>query len=554
MRTVCLIHSHLGPALERLGCRVHRLAPPGGTASLPELLAALPEPPDCVIHQEDLGRLLVLTDCGDAPCPVLYWSLDGHINFFWQRHYARSLSAVASTQPHLAKAFPLDGGPPGAWVPWHGHPRPPAPAAGRVVPLAFVGRVNAHRRRRQWFLEHLARFGLAHRQDVFGTALAAYYDTVRLAPNECLAGEVNLRLFEAASSGCLPVSERRPAGVEELFVPDKEALYYDDVAELDERLRFALANPALTEAMGRAAQAAVTARHLPEHRARALLDLARVAPAPPKGPAADADLALALYHLNRAGQLATPRITLWRRLADAPGTAAVMAARLQMALADNNRNMALALIDASLARPETAADARGAAACALAALRLDRPDAAKRAYVAYVAATGRRDAPRLHAPRDYLLFFARALETAGCVSAPGMLFDPAVHLPENAVQCLLAAKTLDQGDLEIERRLEALLRRQPGAEVERVGLLSNLTLHRPEDWSLGLELALANLGAFRLEAGLEELRLAADTAARAGQEARFARRLSLADREGRLRRSAFGLERSGEEPPAAGRG
>ena len=55
--------------------------------------------------------------------------------------------------------------------------------------------------------------------------------------NECIAGEVNQRLFEAASSGCLPVSERQPPGVETLFVPGTEALYYENVLELDEHLR-----------------------------------------------------------------------------------------------------------------------------------------------------------------------------------------------------------------------------------------------------------------------------------------------------------------------------
>ena len=551
MRTVCLIHSHLGPAFSRLGCRVVSLTPPDGVASLPELLAALSEPPDCVIHQENLGRLVVLADCGDAPCPVLYWSLDTHLNHFWQRHYVRALSAAATTQPHLTTTLSQDGGPRCDWVPWHGQPRTLAPPAQRTVPLAFVGRVSAQRQRRQWFVEHLTRFGLLARQDISGAELAAFYDTVRAAPNECIAGEVNLRLFEAASSGCLPVSERTPAGVETLFAPDREALYYDDVAELDDRLRFLEAHPDLAATMGRAAHAAVAARHLPDHRAKALLDLARDAPPPPKGPAPDAALALTLYHLNRCGQLATPRFELWRRLAAAPGTPEIMAARIQLALADNNRDMAQALFAACLSHPALAGDARSAAACALAALRLGQGEAAKRAYVAFVAAAGRREAPRLHAPRDYLLFFANALEAVGCTSAPGMLFDHAVHLPETAVQCLVAAKALDQGDLEIERRLETLLRRQPGSEAERIGLLSNLSLHRPDDWTLCLELGLANLKGFRLEAGLEELRLAAATAARTGQDARFARRLSLVDPSGRVRR-LLGMGWEEKRPPAAG--
>lgn len=130
---------------------------------------------------------------------------------------------------------------------------------------------------------------------------AAYADA-RLAPNECIAGEVNMRLFETASCGCLPVSERSPEEVAEL-VPEREALYYDDVIELDAHIRFAAARPSLAEKMAMAAHAAVAERHLPEHRAAALLALAEQAGPPPKGLEADAALALTLFFLRRGDQI-----------------------------------------------------------------------------------------------------------------------------------------------------------------------------------------------------------------------------------------------------------
>lgn len=548
--TLCLVHCHLGPELSRLGCRILSVDPPEGVSSLSELLAGLPEPPDAVLHQEHLGRRVVLTGLADVPYPTIFWSLDTHLNAFWQRHYARGCGAVAATQPHLLPALAPDPGRPRAWIPWHGRLRPFVPHVARAAALGFVGRLTARRHRRRWFVDHLARFGLVPRQDAFGEALGAAYDAACIVPNECIAGEVNLRLFEAASSGCLLVTPRTPVGVETLFAADREAFFYDNVLELDDRLRFALAHPAHTEAMGRAAQAAVAARHLPEHRAAALLALVRQADAPPTDDAARAGTALTVYQLNRAGQLATPRAAIWRWLAEAPGTPPVMAARIELALADGNRPLTTALCHTCLSRPELAGDARSACACALAALRLDDGETAKRAYVALLAATGRHDAPRLLAPRDYLLFFAKVLEQTGELAAPGMLFDPALHLPDTAAQCLYAAKALHPHDAEIERRLEALLRRLPGAEAERVGLLSDLSLRRPEDWSLGLELGLTDLRAFRREAGLEEVRLAAATAAHLGQSARFARRLAGIDPSGRLTRAAFA---GADEKPPQGR-
>ena len=107
-------------------------------------------------------------------------------------------------------------------------------------------------------------------------------------------------------------------------------------------------------------------------------------------------------------------------------------------------------------------------------------------------------------------------------------------MPDNAAECLTAAKLLRPEALEPDRRLAAILRRHPGSQAERVGLLSHLSLHRPGDWSLGLELALANLAAFRREPGLEEALVAAEAAMAQGQAARFARRLAAADPAGRL--------------------
>ena len=109
IRSVCLIHSDLGPAFERLGVSVTRLAPPAGEIALAGLLACLDRPPDCVIQQEHLGKRLILTGLDTAPCPTIFWARDPHLNFFWQRHYARLFSAVAVTQPHLVPAFRAAG-------------------------------------------------------------------------------------------------------------------------------------------------------------------------------------------------------------------------------------------------------------------------------------------------------------------------------------------------------------------------------------------------------------------------------------------------------------
>jgi hypothetical protein len=539
IRTVCLIHSALAPAFARLGVAVTALDPPAGLVSLPELLAGLPAPPDCVIHQEHLGKRCVLTGLDRAPCPVLFWARDPHLNFFWQRHYARLFAATATTQPHLTEAFAAAGAPRTAWITWHGQARPFVPYAARPNALAFVGRLSPTRRRRQWFADHLGTaYGLTPCQDAHGPALCAVYDNARAAPNECIAGEVNQRLFEAASSGCLPVSERLPPGVETLFVPGIEALYYDDVLELDAHLRFLAARPQAAEAMGRAAHAAVADRHLAEHRAKALCALAGQAASAPGSPAtgdaAAEATALTLFALCRSGQLALSPADLWQRLSAAPPTPEVAAAMFHTAVAMGSRELTAHLAGSCLARPDLCADAHVSAVACLACQRMGDPEGARRAYAAYLGATGKARAARLDDPADMLVFFAAALEAAGREAAPGMVFAPDRQVPDNAVECLLAAKQRRPQALELDRRLAAVLRRHPLAQADRLGLLSRLSLHRREDWSLGLELAQANLRTFRREAGIAEALAAAAAAIAQGQLGRFARRLAQADPGGRL--------------------
>lgn len=551
IRTVCLLHSHLAPAFRALGVRVVELDPPAGPASLAALLAEVSPAPDCVIQQEHLGKRLVLTDLDAAPCPTIFWARDPHLNFFWQRHYARLFSAVAATQPHMPEAFRALGVPRTAWVTWHGRARPFTPHARRGLALAFAGRVTTERPRRRWFVEHLARYGLAWRDDVFEDELAAFYDTARVVPNESIAGEVNHRLFEAASSGCLTVSERTPPVVEELLRPGSEALYFDDVLELDEHVRFAAAHPERVEAMGRAAWQAINARHLPEHRARALLDLAEEAVAGGvRGGEAAAETALTLVELAGAGQVAVSPEAVWRRVWDAPATPEVMAARVRLAFAAGRTEVVRELAAVCAADPALAGRIEPAAACALAGWRLGDPALARRARLAWLGATGRPRARHCADLRDALLFFAGAFAEAGRLSSPGQPFDPTRQLPGDAAQCLMAIVSADPEDMQALRRLDALLPRLPGRQVERVGCLSTLTLHRRDDWALGLELGRTDLQAFRREAGLDEIALAADTACRLGQGERFARRLAGIDPSGRLRRALVEAAASSAGPGA----
>ncbi|MBU1228331.1 MAG: hypothetical protein KKA55_05065, partial [Proteobacteria bacterium] len=140
-------------------------------------------------------------------------------------------------------------------------------------------------------------------------------------------------------------------------------------------------------------------------------------------------------------------------------------------------------------------------------------------------------------PVALLLAWAERLGQDGPASHGGFSFDAGKHLPACGAECLHWATVLAPDDLDALRRSEASLAGTWGAEVLRLGALSELGLRAPDDWRVGLATGLCDLRVFRPDAGLSELALGAQLAAQQGEAEAFAQALALADPSGRIRRA-----------------
>ena len=117
----------------------------------------------------------------------------------------------------------------------------------------------------------------------------------------------------------------------------------------------------------------------------------------------------------------------------------------------------------------------------------------------------------------------------------GFRYSAGRGLPRSAMECLMEANELDAGNLDVVRRMDAIQDAEgSGGQGFRLHVLSHLSLHRPHDWRIGLDLGLANLRTMRMDQGLEELVLALDTARAKGQEAYFRRVLAAQDSTGMI--------------------
>jgi hypothetical protein len=530
---IACVHLGLAQALADRGHAVLDLRPPAGIVRIGPLLGDFV--PDLLIQQETLGPRTLIKDLPDLDCPRIFWSIDTHLNSFWHQYYARLFDLFCTTQKHWLAWFARRGVTPGVWMPWYGVRRERASWDARKQGMAFVGRLTAERPVRTWFVDELCGLGEVRvRQDLGFAAMLDMYDESRLVPNESIFGEVNFRLFEAASCGCAVLNPYIP-GLEELFEPGEEVAVYRDGAELADWVARLQGDDLLARSMGLRAWERVRREHLAEHRAVALLDAsAGLARCGASGPEADVAWWLTVLHLWEAGRLLMSADAMAAALQALSVTDEVLAALLRVrATIGRNEFMRLAVPVIETKQYEGCPEVNLAGS--MGALRHGDPAMARlffqrhRRHVAPAAPDPGRT------PLSICLAWARELQRIGRSFRPGFVFDPATHLPQSALECLVLAGEHAPGELDVYRDIARILATESGWDGLRIQALSHLSLHDRRDWRLGLELGLADCRAFRVRQGLEEILLARDEARRQGQSGRFERFLAARDGSGRIR-------------------
>ncbi|MFP5238341.1 MAG: glycosyltransferase, partial [Acidobacteriota bacterium] len=289
---ICLINGQLGATLLSLGHEVLDLVPAPGVVDVRALLEPHGFRPELLVQTEVLGPRVILAGLEHLDCPKVFWSVDTHLNAFWHAHYGRLFDAVATTQPAWVPRLEALGLPRVFPLPWFGSQAPCKPFGDRRHGVSFCGRIGQSRPLRRQFADFLRdEFAARLEESLPYEDMLALFEDTRIVPNEAIAGEINFRLFEAASHGSLVLTPRT-AGLEEVFEPGREVDTYAEVLELEDKVRHWLAHPHEAERMGRLARERALACHLPLHRAREVL---RLAPLLERAAATGREAALALH-------------------------------------------------------------------------------------------------------------------------------------------------------------------------------------------------------------------------------------------------------------------
>lgn len=533
MKIVC-VDSGLGKALTALGHEVLDLRPGPGIVRLAPRVGEFA--PDLFIQQESLGPRTLVADLPALPCPKVFWSIDTHLNSFWHVYYARLFDLLCTTQKHWRAWFQERGITRVCWLPWHGLPRGLAPWDQRRTGLGFVGRVTPERPARTWFLEWLGQIGALERQENLGfEAMLHFYDHSRVVPNEAIFSEVNFRLFEAASCGCAVVNPLVP-GLEDLFAPGEEVVAYRDGAELAYWVKRLQRDDLLARSLGLRARQRVAGEHLPEHRAKALLDAAAAAGARAvRGDDAATAWSLTVYHLWESERLDMARQALIRDFETLPLTSEILAVLLRLRAKGGDRDEFMRLAVPVAQQDQYAAFAEVNLAGSMGALLFEDLRLARLFFLRHK----RHCAPAVpdpgRTPLSICLAWARELQRLGQDFRPGFVFNPRKHLAASSLECLVQASQYAPQNVDVYREMSRTLARDSGWDALRLRAMSYLSLRERTNWRLTLELGVADCRAFRVRQGLEELLCAREEALRQGQEARFWYRLEAHDGSGRIR-------------------
>jgi hypothetical protein len=529
---IACVHLGLCRALSGLGHTVLELRPPAGLVRIIPLLGDFR--PDLLIQQETLGPRTLIADLPALGCPKVFWSIDTHLNSFWHQYYARFFDLLCTTQKHWLPLLTQLGVSRSLWLPWHGAERRRASWAQRREGMAFAGRLTPERPVRGWFVGWLKELGEVHvRQDLGFADMLDFYDQSRLVPNESIFGEVNFRLFEAASCGCAVLNPAIP-GLEDLFEPGEEVAVYRDGAELAAWVKRLQGDGLLARSMGLRAWERVRREHLPRHRAETLLEAVQGLPLEAaSGPAGDVAWWLTLHQLRESGRLAMDDAAMARGVAGLPVTGEVLAVRLRLKAGEGRDEfLRLALPVVQTGQYEACQDVNLAGS--MGALRFGDCALARLFFLRSLRHGASAVSDPGHTALSICLAWARELQRTGRISRPGFAFDPTKHLPDSALECLVLASESAPDNAGVYREMASLLARDSGWDGLRLKALSWLSLRDRGNWRLGLELGVTDCRAFRVRQGLEEITAARHEAARQGQEERFLRALAARDESGSI--------------------
>lgn len=227
--------------------------------------------PDLFLWVESAGGFLP-GNMEALPCPRACYLIDSHLTLQWHLELARRFDFVFVAQRNCLDRI-REVNPRSYWLPLGCDPEIHIKAeCDKQFDVGFVGGVSSGSRREE-LLQQLNLHVPVHFERCFWTDMARVFSQSRIVFNEAINNDLNMRFFEALSTGSLLLSDMaRDSGQQELFVAGEDyALYHD--SNLAEVAKFYLDNERIRERVAARGRQLAHNAHTYEHRMDDLLNV-----------------------------------------------------------------------------------------------------------------------------------------------------------------------------------------------------------------------------------------------------------------------------------------
>lgn len=216
------------------------------------------------------------------PEPFTYFASDTHLGYDYRLSIAKKAEHVFVAQKEGCKRMIKDGI--DAHLLYHGvEPRafPAEPKAIKKYDVCFVGHLVSNER-----IDFLDRAFEEFPNFWFGTRLSRYIKQEQGVADDCAdifkkskvvlnpptKGDVNMRVFEALSTGSLLITQRVP-GIEDMFKDGKHLALYDTTDEAIVKIKYYIEHEEEQEKIAQAGMEEVLKKHTYKHRLDEMLKI-----------------------------------------------------------------------------------------------------------------------------------------------------------------------------------------------------------------------------------------------------------------------------------------
>ncbi len=206
------------------------------------------------------------------PFPTACYMIDSHLNLSWHLDWAKQFDFVFVAQKKYIPDFENAGCRNVHWLPLGCAPGIHKKFdVEKIYDIGFVGSITKNHVRRKMLLDKLSRYFDVHIERSFLEDMALTFSRSKVIFNEAIKDDLNMRVFEALSTGSLLFTDNaKESGLTDFFKDREHLVIYNDenIIELSD---YYLTHPKEREAIAERGRKEVLKLHTYDHRVREMV-------------------------------------------------------------------------------------------------------------------------------------------------------------------------------------------------------------------------------------------------------------------------------------------